>query len=148
MSGKHAPTRRPAYVLDTSAILTLTCDEPGADQVQSLLHQARRRDVILYLSFMSVMEAGYQAFQVAGEEGLAKLLGYLEELPIQRVDVNDTLISQAAVFKGSFRLSVADAWILATAKLQNATLVHKDPEFEQAHAHVTLQTLPYKTSAR
>ena len=139
---------RAAYVLDTSALLAMTGDEPGADVVQSLLHKARRGDVTLYLSFMSVMEAGYQAFRVAGEEGLAKLLGYLEELPLQRVDVSDVLISQAAICRGSFRLSVADAWMLATAKQCSATLVHKDPEFEQAQAHVTLHALPYKHTTR
>ena len=144
MSGKAPGAARPAYVLDTSALLTLTGDEPGAEQVQTLLHRARRREATLYFSFMSVMEAGYQAFQAAGAEGLAKLLGFLEELPLKRVDVTDALISQAAIFKGTFRLSVADAWILATAASYGATLVHKDPEFEQARAHVTLQALPYK----
>lgn len=148
MSSKAPRPLRPAYLLDTSALLTLTGDEPGAEQVQSLLQRARRHDITLYLSFMSVMEAGYQAFQVAGEEGLAKLLGFLEELPVQRVDVTDVLISQAAILKGTFRLSVADAWILATAKYTGATLVHKDPEFEQARAHVTLQALPYKHAFR
>ena len=144
MSGKAPGAGHPAYVLDTSALLTLTGDEPGAEQVQGLLHRARRREATLYLSFMSVMEAGYQAFQMAGEEGLAKLLAFLEELPLHRVDVTDALISQAAIFKGTFRLSVADAWILATAKSSSAILVHKDPEFEQARAQVTLQALPYK----
>ena len=148
MSGKASGARPPAYVLDTSALLTLAGDEPGAEQVQALLHRARRRDVILYLSFMSVMEAGYQAFQATGDEGLAKLLAFLEELPLQRVDVTDALISQAAICKGTFRLSVAAAWILATAKSYGATLVHKDPEFEQARAQVTLLALPYKHAAR
>ena len=67
---------------------------------------------------------------------------------MQRVDVSDALISQAAMFQGSCRLSVADAWILATATQYSATLVHKDPEFEQARTQVTLQALPYKHTTR
>ena len=47
----------------------------------------------------------------------------------------------------SYRISVADAWIAALAKDRNATLVHKDPEFEQVEAEVQVLKLPYKTDA-
>jgi len=40
------------------------------------------------------------------------------------------LLEKAAEIKATYRLSVTDAWIAATAVLLNATLVHKDPEFE------------------
>ena len=36
----------------------------------------------------------------------------------------------AARIKAGHKLSVADAWIAATAERLDATLVHKDPEFE------------------
>lgn len=39
----------------------------------------------------------------------------------------DELIALAARMKGMYRMSLADAWVLATAKQLNATLVHKDP---------------------
>jgi predicted nucleic acid-binding protein len=96
----------------------------------------------LYLSFISVMEAGYKAYQVRGEDGLANLLASVQQLPISRVDISDALIALAARMKGVYRVSLADAWVLATAKHLNATLLHKDPEFEQAAVDVQLQALP------
>jgi predicted nucleic acid-binding protein len=39
-------------------------------------------------------------------------------------------------------LSVADAWIAASAVLLRATLVHKDPEFEPLD--IPQHRLPYK----
>ncbi len=39
---------------------------------------------------------------------------------------------------------MADSFIIATAMANNATLVHKDPEFEQVEDKVELLTLPYK----
>ena len=133
---------KPRYLLDTSALLTFSGDEPGADAVGLLLAKGRRGAVQLYLSFLSVMEAGYKAYQARGDDGLATLLASLQHLPMTRVDVSDELIALAARMKGMYRMSLADAWILATAKHVNAILVHKDPEFEQAAAEVQLQPLP------
>lgn len=90
------------------------------------------------------MEAGYKAYQARGEDGLAALLASVQHLPITRVDVSDELIALAARMKGMYRMSLADAWILATAKQLGAILVHKDPEFEQAAMEVQLQPLPYR----
>ena len=144
MSSEPAGGGKPRYLLDTSALLTFSGDEPGADAVGALLAKGRRGEVQLYIAFLSVMEAGYKAYQARGEDGLATLLASLQQLPIARVDVSDELIALAARMKGMYRLSLADAWILATAKQLNAILIHKDPEFEQAAAEVQLQALPYR----
>jgi predicted nucleic acid-binding protein len=125
--------------------LTLSGDEPGADAVGALLDRARHGAVYVYLSFMSVMEAGYKAYQARGEDGLAALLASVQQLPITRVDCSDELIALAARIKGMYRMSLADAWILATAKHLDAILVHKDPEFESAAAEVQLHPLPYRS---
>ncbi len=144
MSSEPADSGKPRYLLDTSALLAFSGDEPGADTVGTLLMKGRRGEAHLYISFISAMEAGYKAYQVRGEDGMADLLASLQQLPITRVDVSDELIALAARIKGMYRLSVADAWILATAKRLNATLVHKDPEFEQAAVETPLQGLPYR----
>ena len=145
MSAEKLHHDNPRYLLDTSALLALSGDEPGADIVEGLLAKGRRGEISVYLSFMSAMESGYKAYQARGEDGLANLLAYLQQLPLTRVDVNDELIALAARMKGAYRLCLGDAWILATAKQIGATLVHKDPEFEQAKADVALHPLPYRS---
>ncbi len=144
MSSESRGGTKPRYLLDTSALLTFSGDEPGADAVGSWLAKGRRGEVQLYVCFLSVMEAGYKAYQARGEDGLAMLLASFHQLPVTRVDVSDELIALAARMKGMYRLSLADAWVLATAKQLHATLVHKDPEFEQAAVEVQLQPLPYR----
>ena len=52
--------------------------------------------------------------------------------------------SRSSRLKADHRLSVADAWIAALAKERDATLVHKDPEFEQVEAVIRVLKLPYK----
>ena len=144
MISEAAGSHKLRYLLDTSALLAFSGDEPGADTVGTLLTKGRRNEAHLYISFISAMEAGYKAYQARSEDGLADLLASLQQLPVIRVDVSDELIALAARMKGTYRLSLADAWVLATAKQMNAVLVHKDPEFEQAAAEVSLQALPYR----
>lgn len=144
MSSEPTGGGKPRYLLDTSALLTFSGDEPGADTVGALLGKGRRGEAQLYMSFLSAMEAGYKAYQARGEDGLATLLASLQQLPLTRVDVSDELIALAARMKGMYRVSLADAWVLATAKHLNAALVHKDPEFEQAAAEIQLHPLPYR----
>jgi len=52
-----------------------------------------------------------------------------------------------SVIKARYKISVADAWIAATAAVHNLTLVHKDPEFESLEG-VSLLPLPYKAKKK
>ena len=139
----HVP---PRYVLDTSALLTLIEDEAGADQVQTLLEQATRGEVSLLVSFISFMEVYYISLQERGQEEAQERVQLMAALPVLRVESTETLAVFAGQLKAAHRLSVADAWIAALAQERDATLVHKDPEFEQLEAVVKVLKLPYKNS--
>jgi predicted nucleic acid-binding protein len=65
-------------------------------------------------------------------------------LPVRRIDATYTIFEKAVEIKATNNLSVCDSWIIATAIAANATLVHKDPEFEQVKRAVKLKQLPYK----
>jgi len=137
----QAPLR---YVLDTSALLTLIEDEAGADQVQTLPEQAKRGEVSLFVSFISFMEVYYISLQERGQEEAQERVQLMAALPVLRVESTETLAVFAGQCKAAHRLSVADAWIAALAQERDATLVHKDPEFEQLEAVVKVLKLPYK----
>jgi predicted nucleic acid-binding protein len=137
----------PLYVLDTSALLTFIEDEAGADQVQELLEKAKRGEVILLVSFMSFMEAYYISLQERGQVEAQERGKLLATLPVLRVESSESLGARAGAFKAAHRLSVADAWIAALAQERDATLVHKDPEFEQVESAVKVMKLPYKANS-
>ena len=65
-------------------------------------------------------------------------------MPIIRVESTPSINMAAAKLKAEYHISVADAWIAALAKERNATLVHKDPEFEQIKSELQVLELPYK----
>ena len=135
------------YVLDTSAWLTLIEDESGADQVQELLEKARAGEVVVLVSFMSFMEVYYITLQEQEPAEAQERVNLMAALPVLRVESTQTLSLLAGRLKADHRLSVADAWIAALAQERGATLVHKDPEFEQVEGMVQVLKLPYKVSS-
>ena len=132
------------YLLDTSALMALLTDEEGSDDVTYILQRAESGAVEVYVSFMTYMETLYRVWRIAGEEAAKNTYAELKEMPIYRVDLSEPILLRAGSIKANYRLSVADAWIIASAIQMEASLVHKDPEFEQVQNIVSLITLPYK----
>ncbi len=116
-------------MLDTSALLALRDDEPGADRVAALLQQAQAGRATCCGCFMSLMEVYYRVWK--DEDAAAGRLAYEQcrSLPIEWIHESAELLEAAAELKARYPLSLADAWIAAAAQLAGATLVHMDPEF-------------------
>ena len=131
------------YVLDTSALLTLIEDEPGADVVQDVLQRSREGKVGVLVSFMSFMEVHYITLQERDADEARVRVDLITSLPVLRVESTESLGQIAGELKAEHRLSVADAWIAALAKERNAVLIHKDPDFEHVKSLQVL-ALPYK----
>jgi predicted nucleic acid-binding protein len=130
-------------VLDTSAILAFWNNEDGAAMVEKVLRESSQRKPV-YLSFMTFMECRYGVWKDHGQSAADELVRSLKNLPVIRVDVDDALIRTASELKAQHKISVADSWIIATAITRNATLVHKDPEFDALADRVAMKTQPYK----
>jgi predicted nucleic acid-binding protein len=120
---------RGTYLLDTSALMALRDDEPGAEHVAELLGAAASQRTLVYACFMSQMELLYRVWRDESEAAGRLALEQCLALPIQWVESNPQLLRLAAEVKATSSLSVADAWIAAAARLVGASLVHKDPEF-------------------
>ena len=116
----------PAFCLDTSAILTLRDDEPGAERVAMVLEGPDP----CFACFITRMEVLYRVWKDEGERSGRLAYEQLQSLPIQWLDQTEPLLLEASRIKTLHRLSVADACIAAAALLGRATLLHKDPEFE------------------
>jgi predicted nucleic acid-binding protein len=97
---------------------------------------------------MSFMEVYYITLQERDVDEALERVELMAAIPALRVESTRALGILAAELKGAHRLSVADAWIAALAKERDATLVHKDPEFEQVETIVQTLKLPYKVDER
>ncbi|MGV6851028.1 MAG: PIN domain-containing protein [bacterium] len=130
------------YVLDTSALMTLRDDEAGADVVADLLSQCQTGDAKCFACFMSLMEIFYRVWKDESEADGRLAYEQCKALPITWVHESPELLEKAVMVKATGRVSLADAWIAATALLEGATLVHKDPEFGSVEC--LQQVLPFK----
>lgn len=137
------PPAAETFVLDTSALLCLKENEPGASEVEAVLRRQGKRGTV-FVSFMSIMELAYILEQEQGEAAAREGVLQLKQLPLQVVESDEPLGLAAARIKAGHRLSVADAWIAATAERLGATLVHKDPEFDSLGKIIRLKSLPPK----
>lgn len=118
------------YLLDTSALMALRDDEAGAEQVSALLMAATTGEATCDACFMSLMEVLYRVWKDEGEAAGRQAYAACLSLPLQWRHESPELLERAAMVKAQHPLSLADAWIAAAALELDATLVHKDPEFE------------------
>lgn len=134
------------YLLDTSAILTLTDQEEGFESVERLLDRAAGDDIEVAVCAVSLMELFYITLQEQGEDQAARLVALVKAWPVRWIYPNESAFLLAGRIKASHRLSFADAVIAGVARQHQAVLVHKDPEFEALAEELSLLGLPYKRS--
>ena len=116
-------------VLDTSAVLALRNDEPGADRVGRVLQATRTGRAAALVSFMTRMEMLYRIGADEGPAAAEFAVRLLDATGIEWVSCDPAILNEAARLQARGGLSVADAWIAATAAVRQAVLLHKDPEF-------------------
>lgn len=142
------------YVLDTSAILAVLYDEPGAERVTALLRPPPGEMVheptgaadeveLPLLPFMALMELEYLTRRRVGAGEAHRALQLVQAWPVAIAESDTDWRHEAARVKASTPLSVADAWIGALALLHEAILVHKDPEYDAVEG-LLAERLPYR----
>lgn len=130
------------YLLDASALLAFLEDEPGAEVVQGLLEAAQKGRCKLLLSFISLLETCSQVWFQEGEEAARLLYGRLTHLPLQTVGIQNDIQWLASEILVTRPVTVTEAWLFATARHLQATLVHKDPDLKRIDPSVKLLSLP------
>ena len=135
---------RETHVLDTSALLALIEDEPGADRVEEVL-----RHHACLIPWLALLEVHYVTQQQGGIDEAEQRHALLQSLPAEILWLTDASVMRAASrFKASYRMSLADAVIGGFASALGARLLHKDPEFEALDGQIEVESLPYKGENR
>jgi len=132
-------------ILDTSAILTYFEGEEGKETVGKLLIKSASHEIELSLPFSAAIEFYYINFNSQGEETANQRFAMLMSLPVEVLkSIDEPYMIQAGRLKASYPISFADALIAAYVYLENASLVHKDPEYLTLEKEIKLITLPLK----
>jgi ribonuclease VapC len=130
-------------VLDSWALIAFFEDEPAADEVEKLLVKAEAGAHKLLLSVVNWGEVYYSTMRKLSQEAAEQKVREIAGLTIELVPVETDLplVRQAAIYKATKKLSYADAFAAALAKIRNAELVTGDLEFKEVEDEVKIAWL-------
>ena len=125
-------------VLDSFSILAHVKDEPGAQQMDAVYRSAKESGYPLLLSTVNWGEVYYITLRKAGPERAEQVAQLIARVPVEIVPADLELTRQAAIFKATKKMSYADCFAAALAKLHKAELVTGDREFRQVEGEVKI----------
>lgn len=127
-----------AYVLDSWAVIAYLEDEPSGEQVEDLIATAHEEQIPIYMSVINLGEVWYTFAREISEEEASVSVKTLRDLRIQFEDANWEITQEAACFKSQHKMSYADAFAAALAKLKKAELVTGDKEFKSLEGEIKI----------
>ena len=125
-------------VLDSYSLIAYLEGEEGADQMIELFQVARDSGRDLLLTTVNWGEVYYITLREAGPQKAEEVAHLISTLPIQIVPTDLELARQAALFKSSKKMSYADCFAAALAKLHKVELVTGDEDFKQVEGEVKI----------
>lgn len=126
------------YVLDSYALLVYAENETGADKVIEILTKALQNEAEIFVSVVNWGEMYYIALREEGKEKAELYRTTFAKYPLKFVNADEELTLQAANYKAFYKISYADAFAIALAKLKKAELVTGDKEFKQVEKEVKI----------
>lgn len=129
------------FVLDSYAVIAYLEDEPGAEKVERILRQADRGTIDLLMSVINWGEVYYSLSRSKGEKQAEESLLIMEQLPIRIVDVDQSLMYQAARIKANHAIALGDCLAAALAVNEGYPVVTGDKEFHRLRETVKVEWL-------
>ena len=128
-------------VIDSWVLMALFNDEPAAGQAEKLLEQATAERHKLLMSVVNWGEVYYSVLRGASPEMAEQKLKEMDAMPIEIVGADLHQTKQAAIYKAIKKMSYADCFGAALAKIKNAEFVTGDPEFKEVEKEIKINWL-------
>ena len=126
-------------VLDSYSVIAYLEGGPGADNMIEMFQAARDSGRDLLLSVINWGEVYYITLREVGRERAEAVAHLISTLPIELVPVDLELTKLAAQLKATKKMSYADCFAAALAKLRKAELVTGDEEFKQVEGEIKIR---------
>jgi len=117
-------------VLDSFALLSLFHKEHGWEAVRQILQDQTSSGQKALLCVINWGEIYYIVKRKVGKNKAEDVLALLEQLPVEVVSVDNTMVKEAADIKSDYPVSYADAFCVALAQRMKAAVYTNDPEFK------------------
>ena len=125
-------------IIDAHALMVFLEKEPGYDKVQSMLVNAAEKDNHLLMTSVNFGEVYYIVLRECGKEKVEEIESVIRALPIDIIDAGIELAREAANFKAIKKMSYADCFAAALAKLHKGELLTGDKEFKEVEGEIKI----------
>jgi predicted nucleic acid-binding protein len=133
------PRKPKAFVLDSWAVIAYFEDEPAGGQIADLIASAHEEGIPVFMSVVNVGEIWYITAREISDEDANTIVKELRDLRIQFVDADWELTLEAARFKSQHKMSCADCYAAALAKIKGGNLITGDKEFKTLENQIKVQ---------
>ncbi|MEW5768153.1 MAG: type II toxin-antitoxin system VapC family toxin [bacterium] len=125
-------------VLDAYGLLVFLEREAGFEKVKEFFVTAVEKDNYLLMTSVNFGEVYYITLRECGEDKAGEIEKIIQTLPIEIVDVDIHLAKEAARFKATKKISYADCFVAALAKLHKGEIITGDKEFKEIENEVKI----------
>ena len=119
-----------ARILDSHGLMIFLENEAGFEKIETFFIDAYEKDSNLLMTTVNYGEVCYIILRECGQEKLNEIEKIIETLPIDIIDVDINLARQAACFKAGKKISFADCFAAALAKIHKGEVITGDEEFK------------------
>jgi ribonuclease VapC len=116
--------------------------EPATQQVRQVLRSAHRKQTLVLLSIIAYGECVYVIERKRGLQQALQAIGLIDQLALQIVPADRSLVFAAAHMKARYPISYADAFSVAVAKRYDGPVMTGDPEFKAVESEISVHWLP------
>ncbi|MBE3093132.1 MAG: type II toxin-antitoxin system VapC family toxin [Actinobacteria bacterium] len=125
-------------ILDAYGLLVFLEKEVGFEKVRSIFVNAVEKDNNLLMTSVNYGEVYYIILRECGQEKLNEIEKIITTLPIDIINVDIQLAREAARFKVTKKISYADCFAAALAKLHKGEVITGDKEFKTLEDEVKI----------
>jgi len=125
-------------ILDAHALLVFLEKEAGFEKVENFLISASERNNYLLMTSVNYGEVYYIVLRECGQNKANEIERIIKTLPVEIVDVGIQLAKEAASLKAIKRISYADCFAAALAKIYKGEVITGDKEFREVEDEVKI----------
>ncbi|MCL2387704.1 MAG: type II toxin-antitoxin system VapC family toxin [Defluviitaleaceae bacterium] len=112
------------HVLDACALIALLSHENGADKVAAIYEDSRNK---IIMNAVNLLEVYYDFYRTHGKATADEMVAHIEASAITIItQIDKAILSEAGRLKASYKISLADAFAVAQAKVTNGILITSD----------------------
>ena len=114
------------YVLDACALIAFIKGEQGADVVWDVLYKNVTGNVVVLIHEINLLEVYYGFYRERGKDYANRKLEQCIEFFTTIQGLTTAVFTEAGRLKASYKISIADAIVLAQASISNGAVLTAD----------------------